>query len=270
MERKEIIKLLGDHFGVEPKYLGVPSFAYEIETAVETYTVDRSGKITTSEGNEVELESLLNSGNEQEIIEPTETTTFEVSVPMEGHTGITLRNLVNMIYSKQALIKKSLGLTVNIVEDDFCTGINEAKMETLEDFKTAIGGIGEDRCPGIKYDFNNGTITFKFFEGELSAEKVTAYTQFVALLNLQAKALKHASAKAKDTDNDKFTFRVFLIRLGMVGNEYKDARKILLERLEGNSAFRSGKKPEKVSEVIAEPEGLSDTNKLEDIVVASK
>ncbi|MBZ4647626.1 MAG: hypothetical protein JG777_3115, partial [Clostridia bacterium] len=44
---------------------------------------------------------------------------------------------------------------------------------------------------------------------------------------------------------DKFTFRVFLIRLGMVGDEYKDTRKILLENLEGNSAFRSGKKPDK-------------------------
>jgi len=64
-------------------------------------------------------------------------------------------------------------------------------------------------------------------------------------LNQNAKTLKHVSAKAKDTDNDKFTFRVFLIRLGMIGDEYKDTRKILLENLEGNSAFRSGKKPDK-------------------------
>ncbi|GAB6180392.1 hypothetical protein JCM14036_17110 [Desulfotomaculum defluvii] len=73
------------------------------------YTVGQEGKITTSEGTEVELETLLNEKNLQETIEPTatETTTFEVAFPMEGHTGITLRNLVNMIYSKQALIKKA-------------------------------------------------------------------------------------------------------------------------------------------------------------------
>jgi len=59
-------------------------------------------------------------------------------------------------------------------------------------------------------------------------------------------ALKHASAKSKDTDNDKFTFRVWLVKIGMVGDEYKIARKVLLERLKGNSAFRSGSKPEKV------------------------
>ncbi len=246
MERKEIVKALGEHFGVEPKYMGVPSFAYQIETAEETYTVDRAGKITTSEGVEVELECILSGGKMEEPNEPTDETIYiEVAVPMEGHTGSTLKNLVNMIYSKQALIKKSLSIAGNIVEDDFSKGINEAKTETLEDFKTAIESIGENRCPGIEFDFNNNTITFKFLE-EATPEKVEAYTHLIALLNQNAKALKHASAKAKDTDNDKFTFRVFLIRLGMVGNEYKVTRKVLLEKLEGNSAFRSGKKLKKI------------------------
>lgn len=248
MERKEIVKALGEHFEVEPKYMGVPSFAYQIETAEETYTVDRAGKTTTSEGIEMELETLLNARKMEETIEPTATEPIavEVAVPMEGHTGITLKNLVSMIYSKQALIKKTLGLTADIVEGEFCRGINGAKTETLEDFKTAIESIGTDKCPGIGFDFNNSTITFKFLEGEASPEKVKAFTQLVALLNQNAKALKHASAKVKDTDNDKFTFRVFLIRLGMIGDEYKIARKVLLENLEGNSAFRSGSKPEKV------------------------
>ena len=247
MERKEIVRALGEHFGIVLKYMGVPSFAYEISTGQETYNIDRAGKITTLEGKVVELASLINGRVEEAVSEPieTETTAFEVAVPMEDHTGITLRNLVNMVYSKQALIKKSFGIAANIVEDDFSICINEAKMETLEDFKTAIEDNGAGSCPGIAFDFNNNTITFKFLEGELSAEKVKAYTQLVALLNQNAKTLKHASAKSKDTDNDKFTFRVWLVKLGMVGDEYKSARKVLLEKLEGNSAFRSGSKSEK-------------------------
>ncbi len=247
MERKEIIKALGEHFGVKPKYMKVPSCAYQIETVEETYSVDRAGKITTAEGNEVELETLIN-GRAEVATDPaeTETTTFEVAVPMQGHTGITLNNLVNMVYSKQALIKKSLGIAANIVEDDFSIAINKAKMETLEDFKTAIDDIGLESCPGIGFDFIDDTITFKFLEGEVSREKIKAYTQLVALLNQNAMALKHASAKSKDTDNDKFTFRVWLVKIGMVGDEYKIARKVLLERLKGNSAFRSGSKPKKV------------------------
>lgn len=248
MERKEIVKALGEHFGVVAKYMGVPSFAYQIETVEATYTVDQAGKITTAEGKEVELDSLINGRAEEEASEHTETesTSFEVVVPMEGHTGITLRNLVNMAYSKQALIKKSLGIAANIIEDDFSIAINKAKMETVEDFKTAIDDIGVSSCPGIGFDFANNTITFKFLEGEVSPEKIKAYTQLVALLNQNAMALKHASAKSKDTDNDKFTFRVWLVKIGMVGDEYKIARKVLLERLKGNSAFRSGSKPEKV------------------------
>ena len=271
MDRKEIIKSLGEHFGVKPKYMGVPSCSYQIETAEETYIVDRAGKITTSAGLEVELETILQLSVEgtpetytqttvfeqlelSETIEqvPTKISTIEVAVPMEGHTGISLRNLVNIVYSKQVLIKKSLGINSNIIEDDFCKGINESKIETLEDFKTASNNIGVDKCQGITFDFNNNTITFKFLEGEVSPEKLQAYTQFVALLNQSAKTLKHALAKSKDTDNDKFTFRVFLIRLGMVGDEYKAARKILLENLEGNSAFRSGKKPE--NNIVADVE----------------
>ena len=237
MDRKQMVKQLGEYFEVEPKYMGVPSYAYQIETVGEIYTIDRAGKITNLAGDEVEFESIMNGRDAEQA---TETTGIEVSIPMDGHTGNTLRNLVNMIYSKQALIKKSLGVQVNIIEDDFCIGINEAKMESLDDFKTVIESVGDNSCPGIGFEFENRIISFKFLEGEVEAEKVEAYTHLVALLNRQAKELKHASAKVKETDNDKFTFRVFLIKIGMIGDEYMVARKVLLQNLDGNSAFRSG------------------------------
>ncbi len=252
MERKEMIRLLESHSGTKAKYLGVPSCNYEIEIHNEKYIISKDGTMKDEAGIEVELETLLNTRHEDETVEPTEAAepiVIEVTVSMEGHTGITLKNLVNITYSKQALIKKSLGAESDIVEDDFCKSINEAKIETIEEFKAAINNRN---CPGFGFDFNNSTVTFKFLEGEASAEKLQAYTQLVSLLNQNAKTLKHASAKSKDTDNDKFTFRVFLIRLGMVGDEYKAARKVLLENLEGNSAFRSGKKPEKSTAIDAE------------------
>ena len=51
---------------------------------------------------------------------------------------------------------------------------------------------------------------------------------------------KRVTAKEKPVENEKFAFRVFLIRLGFVGDEYKVARKILLNNLSGNSAFKNG------------------------------
>lgn len=254
MDRKQIIKALGEHFGVKAKYMGAPSFAYQLETEDEVYTIDKTGKITAENGQEISYEELISKKDDGQIglaelninteTSPnitTPNTDTEITLPLEGHTGCTLRNLINMIYSKQDLIRKSLEIDENIIEDDFCKHINEAKAETLEEFKAAVDGFEGIGYRGIRFDFDNRIIGFSFLKGEPSSEKLQAYTEFIVLLNENAKVLKHASPKAKDTDNDKFTFRVFLIRLGMVGDKYKAARKILLANLEGNSAFRNGK-----------------------------
>jgi hypothetical protein len=254
MDRKQIVKILEKHFEVKSEYLGAPSFAYQVETEDETYTIDREGKIITTAAEEVKLEELL-SGPEpkedddqveqpKEAAAEAETLDLEVKLPMEGHSGRTLRNLVNMIYSKQSLIKKAFRLEDNIVEEDFSIGINEVQIETLEDFKTALEDIGENSCLGIEFDFFENTTTFKLLK-DADADEIKAATDFIALLNENAKNQKYASAKVKPTDNEKYTFRTWLLRLGMIGDEYKLARKVLLQNLSGNGAFR---KPKKESE----------------------
>ena len=60
MDRKEMVKRIGEHFGVKPLYLNVPTFAYEIRTVDETYTVDRVGNITNAQGKKLTLEEILN------------------------------------------------------------------------------------------------------------------------------------------------------------------------------------------------------------------
>ena len=59
-----------------------------------------------------------------------------------------------------------------------------------------------------------------------------------------AKKQKRVTAKEKQLDNEKYAFRCFLLRLGFIGNEYKQERKILLRNLDGSSAFKSGSKKE--------------------------
>lgn len=223
MDRKEMVKILGEHFGVKPKYLGAPSFQYQIETPKETYIIDREGKIMTSLGAEVEFEELL-AGPEEPI-------GYELEIPMDGHSGRTLRNIVNMIYSRQPLIKKALGLEENIVEEDFVTKINEADIKSIDSFERALNGIEDGGHPGIEFDFKDKTITFKHTGTE-------AATWLFALINKNAKAQKRALAKVKPTDNEKYTFRTWLTRLGMIGDEYREIRKELLQNLSGNSAFR--------------------------------
>jgi hypothetical protein len=246
MDRKEIVKALERHFEVKANYLGAPSFAYQLETEDEIYTIDREGKIITALGEEIQFEELL-KGPEKVELKELETETADeklvedivITLPMGDHSGRTLRNLVNMIYSKQYLIKKAFELEDNIVEEDFAIGINEVKIETLEDFKTVLEDIGERSCPGIEFDFYDKTINFKLLQ-EKNPEKKEVFKQFVSILNENAKKLKYASAKVKPTDNEKYTFRTWLLRLGMIGDEYKVARKELLKNLSGNGAFRKG------------------------------
>ena len=61
-----------------------------------------------------------------------------------------------------------------------------------------------------------------------------------------ARNQKRVTAKKKETDNDKYAFRCFLLRLGFIGTDYKTERKILLRNLSGSSAFKSGAKKTEV------------------------
>lgn len=217
MDRKELVKVLGKHLDIKPKYLGIPSFAYQIGD----FTVDREGKIKDKEGDEVELAEILN---------PNEATTIEIAFPLEGHNGVTLRNLVNMFYSRQDLIKKALGIEENIVEEDFINALNNSDIETIDNLIKILEDVGRESCRGI--DFEEDKLIFNF------VKELVASTEFLSLLNKKSKELKYASAKPINTDNEKYTFRTWLMRLGMIGDEYKATRKVLLQNLTGNTAFR--------------------------------
>ena len=243
MDRKKIIEALEEYAGVRAKYLGAPSFAYQILINEKTYTIDRFGKITL-EGAEVEIEALINGiitekeVTAQELAQENEALELEVTIPMEGHTGATLRNMLNMLYSKQPIIKKVFEIEVDILDADFITELNKVSIQTIEEFKTETVGKQQSAYRGIEFDFSNNTITFKLVKTPKEPDKLEAYTQFISLLSQSAKALKYTSPKTTATDNYKFTMRTWLIRLGFVGNEYKKARRLLLENLEGNGAYR--------------------------------
>ncbi len=220
MDRKEKIKILGKHLGIKPKYLGVPSFAYE----VGDFTITREGTIIDKAGDEMKLDEILNSSGETT---ETEFDSIEISFPMEGHDERTIKNLLNMIYSKQSLIKKVFDCSENIVEKELIDEIS-----TLESLSEILTTINKENCKGI--DFNDEKLTFNFINGDIQTS-----SEFLSLLIKKAKELQYTSSKPIETDNDKYTFRTWLIRLGMIGPEYKAHRKTLLSSLTGSSAFRN-------------------------------
>jgi len=96
MDRKELVNALSKHLGLKVKYLGVPSFAYEIGD----FTVTREGKILNKAGDEMDTRTNKRTSLEDEF------TQIEIAFPLEGHDARSIRNLLNMIYSKETLIKK--------------------------------------------------------------------------------------------------------------------------------------------------------------------
>ena len=84
-------------------------------------------------------------------------------------------------------------------------------------------------------------IEFRCFNGTTHAGKIKTYIQLCLAISNQALTQNGASAKKTVTANEKYTFRTWLLRLGMIGDEFETARKWLLENLSGDIAFRNGR-----------------------------
>ena len=137
---------------------------------------------------------------------------LEVSIPRDKMTEDQLDNLKKLIEAKSILIRHA-----------FQTDSTDL---TVTDDK----------------------IIFPWFQTPCSSDEAFAYTTFVGKLCEMVRKQKRITATEKEVDNEKYAFRCFLLRLGLIGKEYKVTRKILLQNLSGSSAFKSGKKPEAQAE----------------------
>jgi len=182
---------------------------------------------------------------------------IHIHINAAPHTPNTLKNLVNLMASKEDLLYKALNIDMarlrycKKVNDELIATINKKKPKTLEASADIwYAGYGnEDRKRhyhnsryyglNLHSTFTLGTIEFRLFNGTLHAGKIKAYIQFCLALSYQALNPKSASSKRKTTDNEKYTFRCWMLRLGLIGNEFKTCRYHFMERLEGNSAWRN-------------------------------
>ena len=225
-QRKSLVGAISTALDTPTKYLGAPTFAYE----VGGYHIDKNGTLTGPDS--LDLEDALHQqgfdadGDTRHYDEPDTCEsgmqvsdvpeTYEdiglvIEMPRSSFTDTALDNLKRLVESKSNLIKKALG------------------AETLE------------------LEITDDKVGFPWFEDGTDPDTVKAYTHFVTALCEMARIQKRVTAKEKETDNDKYAFRCFLLRLGFIGAAYKEERKILLRNLTGSSAFKTPK-----SEVIGD------------------
>lgn len=203
-DRKKLVNTIATITGESPRYLGAPSFAYQ----VGDYHIDKNGTVTdaeatTPEGVDNLIERLREEGFSAENTTQEGITGICISVPASQFSDASLNNLRSIIASKRALICKALG---------------------VEELPIEITGT---------------KIGFPWFPGNVTSEDLRAYDLFICKLCEMARNQKRVTATEKPTDNDKYAFRCFLLRLGFIGAEFKAERKILLRNLSGSSAFKS-------------------------------
>jgi DNA-directed RNA polymerase subunit L len=237
MDRKEIIKKLGENLGVEPKYLGVPTFNYEIKTDKEVYTIDRFGIISKSNGETITADEILHQSEIEKNLHQ-DLDSIQVKIEFEDHTATSLKNIINMLYSKQGLIMMSFQTEEHFMDDNFAEELNKEDINDLEELKASIEKLGRARCTGLKIDFEQETLIFYLHVSSLSPERAKAFKDLCVLISEYSKTLNRASFKQAQDDNPKYALRTWLIRIGMKGTEYKESRRALLKHLKGSSAFR--------------------------------
>ena len=135
-----------------------------------------------------------------------------ISMPKSLFTDSNLENLKALIAAKGSLIKKALGVS------------------------------------GLPLEITDAKVSFPWFPATPTPDEMNAYDTFICKLCEMARNQKRVSAAEKPTDNEKYAFRCFLLRLGFIGAEYKTARKILLKNLSGSSAFKNGGAQHEISE----------------------
>ena len=241
-DRKKLASLIGEQIGQEPKYMRVPSCSYQIGE----YNLSKEGALSWNDLDDADPKHMEKSCNliqaleaagyhseeadyfaEQEAAigeqseekqESSETVdngamgTVSIRIPLSTMSENAIGNLKNLLQAKETLIKKALG-----------------GAPLLPVFWNA------DSC-----------IDFPWLPNDADPDTINAWTHFISVLCEMARNAHRVSAKEKEIVNEKYEFRCFLLRLGMIGNEYKQIRKILMKNLSGSAAFKNG--PEKGGE----------------------
>lgn len=171
---------------------------------------------------------------------------LELAFPVSQHNGVTLRNLVNLLYSRGKLIGKATGGHFHVedglvekLKDDSCTFAIMNFINAVSDYEAEHGAALE----GLK--ITTEKVTFTGFPTAPDHEHLTAFAQLAVLMNQQAISQKRIQAKDVNDENEKYALRTWLLRLGMNGPDFKETRKILMENLSGHAAFRTDEEAQK-------------------------
>ena len=204
-ERRDMAQAISEILNTVPFYKGVPSFVCEIGG----YNLDKDGTLTFNESlDSQELERLKEELAKKGFVtieekqEPKLECAFEIDMPREHFTELALENLKKIVDAKSCLIANAIG---------------------TEELKVIVA---------------DAKVRLPWFPEPKSKDELNIYLRFLEAICNMAKSQERVTAVPTATENAKYDFRCFLLRLGFIGKEYSGLRKFLLRNLKGNSAFK--------------------------------
>ena len=225
--RKAMVAVMRDVLQDTTRYLGAPSFAFQ----VGAYTVDKNGTVTCPDDtDEAQIEMLIRelahdgfigertdepvrpgeqearaSSKESAAPSLNDIDRLAIELPKDGMTPTAMENLRRLVASKALLLKKALGT---------------------------------DSLPIMEHE---DRIEFGWFRPTDDQTEIAAYYQLVQGLCKLARSQQRVIAKEQIVENERYALRCFLLRLGFIGPEYKASRSVLLRNLSGSAAFKGVK-----------------------------
>ena len=246
-ERKKLAQAVSELLETPLSYRGAPTFSYE----TGGYSIDKDGTITGQDnrGLIADLSGLYSLMPAEKTYDVEPSAGIEDAPPIVSIGGDTRPNYdcdYNAEGPQASECENQDVLTIEMPLDGF-TEEALANLDKLIASKASLirKAISAD---DLQVERTDGSLKFPWFGFSEDGETVAAYTRFISALCAAAKEHKRVTAREKEVENEKFAFRVFLIRLGFVGTEFKQTRKILLKNLSGNSAFKDGKPAGKESD----------------------
>jgi len=286
LTRKKAAEVIAAHFGTQVSYYGGSYSEYHAKDQTgRTWKLMSDGSIhTTPRGEDVEMVSPICKYEDipdiQEIVRKLRgagaianaSCGIHVHINAAPHNATTLRNITNIIASKEDLLYKAIKFHTNReyycqkTDYSFLEQLNRRPPRSLEQVKTLWYRSQPDcsRSQDAHYHesryhalnlhsvFQKGTIEFRLFNGTTHAGEIKSYIQLCLAISHQALNQRSARHTKTITDNDKYTFRTWLLRLGLIGDEFKTAREHLLKHLDGDIAWRDPAQREAQKQRLAE------------------
>ena len=252
-ERKALVKAIENIIQETAVYKKAPTFEY----TVGNFTIDKNGTVSCDDGDALErlTHNLIADGfspEETSAAEPVaeagtpEPISLTVEVTMTNHTGSSIRNLINLVYTRADLLNKALGTSFRVDAGLIQALKDEASILTKESLLAAIAAYEDEHSKAIDgLAITQERITFGTLPETNDAEVLRTFTVLCGMMNKQALDQKRIQAKTVKEENEKYALRIWLTRLGMNGPEYKEARRILMANLTGHSAFRTEEEKER-------------------------